>query len=98
MADIATVRELIALCRSNGVLHVKFGDIELVLAQSALDTEEPTVTPPEFDLSEFGADGGDPYENPALYPGGQDPVATLRQWKADRLSMEREHDKTPPTG
>lgn len=96
--DIQTLREIISLCRKNGVLRIAAGDIELHFAPSALDTEDRPQSPGlPFDLSDVEATPEDPYDNPALYPGGQDPVAHLRKMKEERRQMELSRANSPPT-
>ncbi len=96
MAKLEELREVIALCRDNNVLQVKFGDIELAFlmndpqAEKLQEIADATLGTPETP--------GDPYDDPALYPGGEDPVKSLREWKKKLAEQEKDRAKLPSTG
>ncbi len=107
MANIGVLRDLIALCRQHGILHVKFGDIELVLDPSALDTRAETqhvetagqgMTINDFEQGIANADGGSVYDDPLLYPGGEDPVAQRREFRLEQEKLEADSVGIPNTG
>jgi len=80
LSQIATIVDFM---RENGVLHYKDGEIDLTLHPSALELGSnelnvETDAPPTSYRSN--------YEDPMLYPGGQDPVAEQREWLKDQDS------------
>tara|TARA_B100000029_G_scaffold514349_1_gene616816 strand:+ start:2152 stop:2418 length:267 start_codon:yes stop_codon:yes gene_type:complete len=75
--NLVEMKQLIAVMRDNGVLHLKQGDMEVTLHPSALkiDLEEVNI-----EASGRPVRYQNDYDNPMLYPDGVDPVAEQREW------------------
>lgn len=94
--NLKEIKELIELCKEHGIDYVKSGDVELHFGSSVPDLPAPAAVHPDLGL-DFD-DYTDPYKDPALYPGGQDPVAFMRKQKEEMEQVEVDRAKNPSTG
>jgi hypothetical protein len=84
MANVAELRQLIALAKEHGIIRLKFGDIELEMGPEEVEPVDRGTQEILSTLDHGGFSGSD-YDNPALYPGGVDPVAEMREWRNQQL-------------